>query len=70
MMPANERALDLMGNDIVDLTIENESLKNEIFSYDDEGLKESRTKLSNQFDDEKRASLFMSGTEKQMKKYY
>ena len=32
--PATKKAFDLMGDDIVELSIENESLKNKIGSYD------------------------------------
>ena len=70
MMPAIEKAFDLMGGDIVDLSTENESLKNKIGSYDEKWLKESKTKLLKQLDDKKGAKLIMSRMKKQMKKQY
>ena len=55
MMPAIKKAFILMGNDIVELPRENETLKNKIGSYDEKWLEESKTKLLKQFDEEKRA---------------
>ena len=57
-----------MGDDIVDLSTENESLKNKIGYYDEKWLKESKTKLLIQIDDEKRANFFMPRKEKRMEK--
>ena len=68
MMPANKNAFNLMGDDVVDLHTENESLKNKIGPYDEKWLEESKTKLSQHIDDEKRANLIMSGMKKQMNK--
>ena len=65
MMPAFKKAIILMGDDIVDLHSENESLKNKIGSYDEKRLEESKTKLLQQIDDEKRANLIMSRMKKQ-----
>ena len=45
-----------MGDDIVELSTKNESLKNKIGPYDETWLGESKTKLLTQIDDEKRAS--------------
>ena len=45
-----------MGDDIVDLSTENESLKNKIGSQDWKKLEESKDKLLKQINDEKRAS--------------
>ena len=70
MMPAFKKAFDLMGDDIVKLSTENESLKNKIDSDDENWLEESTAKLMKQIDDEKRANLIMSKVEKQMKKQY
>ena len=64
MMPAIKKAFDLMGDDIVDLSTENETLKNQTGDYDDKWLGESKTKLLKKIDDEKRAKLFMSTMEK------
>ena len=68
MMPAIENALNLMGDDIVELSVENESLKKQIGDYDEKWLQESKTKLLKDIDDEKRANLNMSGMKKQMNK--
>ena len=68
LMPAIKKALDLMGNDIVDLSTENDALKNKIGSYDEKWLKESKAKLLKQIDDVKRANLIISRMQKQMQK--
>ena len=68
MMPAIKNAFNLMGDDIVELSVENESLKNQIGDYDEKWLQESKTKLLGDIDDEKRAKLFMSRMKKQMNK--
>ena len=70
MMIAFNKALELMGDDIVELSIENESIKNTIGSHDEQCLEESQAKLLKHIDDGKRANLIMSGMEKQMKKQY
>ena len=49
-----------MGDDIVELSTDNESLKNEKDSYDEKWLRESKAKLLKQIDDAKRANLIMS----------
>ena len=66
MMPAIKKAFNLMGDDIVELHTENESLKNKIRSYDEKWLQESKARLLQQIDDEKRANLIMSRMKKQM----
>ena len=68
MMPAIKKAFDLMGDDIIDLTTENETLKNQIGDYDQKWIEESRAKLLKQIDDEKRVNLIMSRMKKQMEK--
>ena len=68
MMPAIEKAFNLLGDDIVDLRTENETLRKR-GSYDEKGLEESKAKLLKQIDDEKRANLIMSRMEKQMEKH-
>ena len=68
-MPAIKKASDLIGNDIVELSTENESMKNKINSYDGKWLEESEAKLSKQIKDEKRASLIMSRMENMKKQY-
>ena len=69
MMPAIKKALNLMGDDIVELSVENESLKNQIGEYDEKWLQESKVKLLKEIDDEKRANLIMSRMKKQMEKH-
>ena len=66
MMPAIKEAFKLMGNDIVELSTENDSLKNQIGNYDEKWLKESKAKLLKDIDDEEKANLIMSRMKKQM----
>ena len=68
MMPAIKEAFTLMGNDIVDLSTENDPLKEKIGDYDEKWLQESKEKLLKDMDDEKRANLIMSRMKKQMNK--
>ena len=68
MMPAIKEAFTLMGNDIVDLSTENDALKEKIGDYDETWLQESKEKLLKVIDDEKRAKLIMSRMKKQMNK--
>ena len=56
MMPAITKAFNLLGDDIVELSTENDALKNKIGSYDEKWLEESKAKLLKQIDDEKRAN--------------
>ena len=65
MMPA----INLMGDDIVELSAENESLKSQIGEYDERWLQESKAKLLKEIDNEKRANLIMSRMKKQMNKH-
>ena len=67
-MPAIKEAFTLMGNDIVDLSTENDALKEKIGDYDEKWLPESKEKLLKDIDDEKRANLIMSRMKKQMNK--
>ena len=60
MMPAIKKAFNLMGDNIVELSVENESLNNQIGHYDEKWLQESKVKLLKENDDEKRADLLMS----------
>ena len=69
MMPALKKAFKLMVDDIVELSTENETLKNRIGSYDEKWLEESKANLFKQIYDEKRASLIMSRMKKQMEKH-
>ena len=69
MMPAIKKAFNLLGGDIVELSTENDALKNKIGSYDERWLEESKLKLLKEIDDEKRANLIMSRMKKQMNKH-
>ena len=51
MMIDFKQAFDLMGDDIVDLSTENDALKNIVRSFDEKRL--SKAKLLQQIDDEK-----------------
>ena len=57
-----------MGDGIVDLTVENDALKNQIGEYDEKWLQESKAKLLKDIDDKKRAELIMTRMKKQMNK--
>ena len=52
MMPAIKKAFNLMGDDMVELSVENEFLKNQIDEYDEKWLQESKAKLLKEIDDE------------------
>ena len=69
MMPDIKKAFILMGDDIVELHKENESLK-KIGSYDEKWLEESKARLLQQIDDKKRSNLIMSRMKKQTNKKY
>ena len=66
MMPAIKKAFNLLGDGIVDLSTENDALKNNIGGYDEKWLEESKPKLLKDINDEKRANLIMSRMKKQM----
>ena len=66
MMPAVKKAFNSLGDDIVELSVENESLNNQIGEYDEKWLQESKVELLKEIDDEKRTNLFMSRMIKQM----
>ena len=68
MMPAIKKAFNLLGDDIVDLSTENDALKNQIGDYDQKWLEESKAKLLKDINDEKRANLITSRMKKQMNK--
>ena len=68
-MPAIKTAFHLMGDDIVELSTENDAIENKIGSYDENWLEESIPKLLKQINNEKRANLIRSRMEKQMKKH-
>ena len=68
MMPAIKKAFNLLGDDIVELSTEHDALKIKVGSYDEKWLQESKARLLQQIDDEKRANLIMSRMRKQMNK--
>ena len=69
MMPAIKKAFNLLGDDIIDLSTENDALKSKVGNYDEKRLEESKNRLFKQIDDEKRATLIMSRMKKQMEKH-
>ena len=68
MMPAIKKAFNILGDDIIELSTENDVLKNQIGEYDQKWLEESKAKLLRDIDDEKRANLIMTRMKKQMNK--
>ena len=68
MMPAIKKAFNLLGDDIIDLSVENDALQSQIGDYDQKWLEESKAKLLKDIIDEKRANLIMSRMKKQMNK--
>ena len=60
LKPAIKKASDLMGDDIRELSTDNESLKNKKDSCDEKWLRESKAKLLKQIVDAKRANSIMS----------
>ena len=68
MILAIKKAFDLMGDDIVELSTENDALKNKIGCYNEKWLEESKAKFLKQIVNDKRAKLIMSGMQKQVKK--
>ena len=63
-MLAIKKAFDLMGEDIVELSTINETLKNQKDYFDEKRLEKSKAKLLKQIDDEKRTNLIMSRMKK------
>ena len=53
LMLAVKKAFDLMGDDIVELSTENETFTNQIGDYDLKWLDESKARLLKQIDDKK-----------------
>ena len=68
MMPAIKKAFNVLGDDIIEFSTENDVLKNQIGEYDDKWLQESKAKLLKDIDDKKRADLVMFRKKKQMNK--
>ena len=69
-MPALKEAFDLMGDNIVEISTENEALNSQICDFDQKWFKKSKTKTMDQMDDEKRAQPIMSRMNKQINKQY
>ena len=69
MMPAIKKAFNVLGDDIIELSTENDVLKNQIGDYDQKWLEESKAKLLKDIDDKKRVDLIMSRMKKQMEKH-
>ena len=59
MMPAIKKAFNVLGDDLIELSTENDVLKNQIGEYDQKWLEESKAKLLKDIDDKKRADLIM-----------
>ena len=68
MMPAIKKAFNLLGDDRLELSTENDALKNKIGDYEEKWLGESKNKMIKEVDDQKRANLIMSRMKKQMDK--
>ena len=68
MMPAIKKAFNVLGDDIIELSTENDVLKNQIGEYDEKWLQESKAKLLKDIDDKKRAGLIIFRMKKQMNK--
>ena len=68
MMSAIREVFDLVVDDIVEFSTENESLTIKISSHDKKWLEESHINFLKQFDAAKWASLIMARMQKQMKK--
>ena len=68
MMPAIKKAFNILGDDIIELSTENDVLKNQIGDYNQKWLDESKVKLLKDIIDEKRANIIMSRIKKQMNK--
>ena len=64
----SKKAFNLLGDDVIELSVENDALKNQIGNNDKEWLEESKAKLLKEIDDDKRANLLMSRMQKQMGK--
>ena len=67
-MPAIKTAFNMLGDDIIELSVENNALKNQISDFDQKWLQESKAKRLKDINNEKRAILIMSRMKKQMNK--
>ena len=68
MMLSIKKTFNLLGDDIIELSVENDALKNQIGDYDQKWLEKSKARLLKDINDEKRANLIMSRMKKQMDK--
>ena len=68
MMPAIKKDFNILGDDIIELSTENDVLKNQIGEYDQKWLDESKAELLKDINDEKRANIIMARMKKQMNK--
>ena len=68
MMPAIKKAFNVLGDDIIELSTENDVLKNQIGDYNQKWLDELKAKLLKDINDEKRANIIMARMKKQMNK--
>ena len=60
MMSAFKKALNLMGDDIVELSTKTDAIKKEVGSYDPQWLEESKAMRLKRTDDDERSNLFTS----------
>ena len=68
MMSAIKKAFNVLGDDVIELSTENDVLKNQIGDYNQKWLDESKAKLLKDINDEKRANIIMARMKKQMNK--
>ena len=68
MMPAIKKAFNILGDDIIELSTENDVLKNQIGDYNQKWLDKSKAKLLKDINDEKSANIIMSRMKKQINK--
>ena len=55
MMPAIKKVFNVLGDDIIELTVENDTLKNQIGGYNQKWLDESKAKLLKDINDGKKS---------------
>ena len=64
MMAAIKKAFNILGDGIIELSTENDVLKNQIGDYNQKWLDESKAKLLKDINDEKRANIIMARLKK------
>ena len=69
MMSAIKKAFNLLCDDTVELSTQNDAFKNKIGRYDEKWSEESKAKLLKQIDDEKRDNLITSRMKKHREKH-